>query len=66
MAQWVKNLTVVALVTMEAEDQSSALHSSLKGPALLQLWHTLQLKLRFSPCPGNFHMSQVLPLKKRE
>ena len=30
----------------------------LKDPALLQLW------LRCSPWPGNFHMPQVWPLKK--
>ena len=43
MAQWVKNLTAVGWVTMEAWVQSLAQCSGLKDLALLQLW------LRFNP-----------------
>ena len=38
MAQWLKNLTAVAPVAMEARVLSQALHSGLKDPGLLQLW----------------------------
>ena len=31
----------------------------VKDPALPQLWHGLQMHLRFSPWPGNFHMLWV-------
>ena len=33
----------------------------VKDPMLLQLWHRSQLRLRFSPWPGNFHMLPVQP-----
>ena len=32
--------------------------------ALLQLWHRLQLQLRFSPWPKNFHMLWMWAKKK--
>ena len=54
--QWVKNLTAVAWVALEARVQSLAQHSGLKDLVLLQLQCRLQLRLRFSPWPGNFHM----------
>ena len=36
----------------------------VKDLVLPQLWHRLQLQLRFSPRPEYFHMSQVQPKKK--
>ena len=56
MAQWVKNLTALVQVTEEVQVQSPAWNSGLKDPVLLQLWHRLQLQLRFNPWPENFHM----------
>ena len=53
MAQWVKNSTAAARVTSETQVQSLAQCNGLKDLALLQL------KSRFSPRPGNFHMVQV-------
>ena len=53
VAQWVKNLTEVAWVTVEVQVLSPAQCSELKDLALLQLWHWLQQRLRFSPWPGN-------------
>ena len=50
VVQWVKNLTAVAKVASEACIKFLAPHSGLKDLALLQLW------LRFSPWPGNFHV----------
>lgn len=38
----------------------------LKDLALLKLWSRSQLRLRFSPCPGNIHMPPVRPLKKKK
>ena len=55
MAQWIKNLTAVAWVV------AGAGRTGLKDPALLQLWHRLQL--RFSPWPGNSHMPWMWALK---
>ena len=52
--QWVKNLTEVAQVAVEAQIQSLVQYSGLKDPALPQLWHGLQLQLRFCPRPRNF------------
>ena len=66
VAQWVKNLTAVALVAGEAQVWSSAWLSGLKDPALPQLWLRSQLQLRFNPRPRNFHMLWVQPLKKRK
>ena len=43
VAQWVKNLTAAAWF------RSPAWHSGLKDLTLLQLWHRLQLLLRFDP-----------------
>ena len=53
MAQWVKNSIAAARVTSETQVQSLAQCNGLKDLALLQL------KSRFSPRPGNFHMVQV-------
>ena len=36
MVQWVKNLTAVAQVAVEVQVRSQALHSGLKGLALLE------------------------------
>ena len=38
----------------------------VKGPALLQLLHRSQLWIGFNPWPGNIHMPQVWPKKKRK
>ena len=56
VARWVKNLTAAAQVKAEAWVQSLAQCSRLKDPALLQLQCRSQLRLRFDPWPGNFHM----------
>ena len=56
MAQWVRNLTAEAQVTVELWVQSLAWCSGLKDPALPRLWYRSQLWLRFSPWHGNFHM----------
>ena len=56
MAQWVKPLTAVAQVAVEAWVPSLAQHRGLKDLASLQLW------LRFDPWPRNFHMLRVQPL----
>ena len=50
VVQWVKNLAVVAQVAAEAQVRSLAHYSGLKDLMLLQL------RLGFSPWPGNFHM----------
>ena len=52
--QWVKNLTAAAQVAAEVWVLSSAQHSGLKDPALLQ--RRSQLHHRFNPWPGNLHM----------
>ena len=50
MAQWVKNLTAVARVAVEAQVQSPTWQrSGLRPQALSQLQHRSQLQLRFSP-----------------
>ena len=36
----------------------------IKYSALLQLWHRSQLRLRFNPWPGNFHLPWLQPKKK--
>ena len=59
MAPWVKDLTAVARVAVEAWIRSPTQHSGLKDPALPQLWIRLQLQLGFNPWPGNFHMPRV-------
>ena len=58
MVQWVKNLTAVAWLTMEAQVRSLVQHSGLKDPVLMQLW------LEFNLWPGNFHLPQGQQLKK--
>ena len=59
MEQWVKNLTTVAQVTPEAQVPPQVQHSRLKDLGLPQL------RLGFNPWPGNVHMPQVWPLKKK-
>ena len=66
VAQWVKNPTAAALVATEEQVQSPAWHSGLNELALLQLWHRLQLGLRFNLRPGNFHLLLVQPLKRKK
>lgn len=38
----------------------------VKDLVLLQLWHILQLQLRFDPWPRHFHMPQVQPKGKKK
>ena len=38
--------------------ESLARLGGFKDPVLLQLWPSSQLRLRFDPWPGNFHMPQ--------
>ena len=65
VAQWVKNPTAMAQVTAEVQAQAPAQCSGLEDLALPQLQCRLQLWLRFHPWPGNFHMLQTWPLKKK-
>ena len=37
----------------------------VKDPGLLRLWLRSQLQLGFDPRPGNSHLSQVQPEKKK-
>ena len=60
VVQWIKNLTAVAQVAVEAWVQSLAWHSGLKEPALQQLW------LGFKPWLRNFHMPWVQPFKEKK
>ena len=66
MAHWVKNLTAASRVAMEAKVWSLVPCSGLKKPVMLQLWHRSQLWLGFNPCPKNFHMLHVWPLRKKK
>ena len=63
MAQWVKKLTAVAQVDVDAWVRSLAWSNGLKDLVLPQLWHKSQLWLTFSSWPRNFHMLQVWPYK---
>ena len=56
MAQWVKNLTAAAWVTVEVRVQALAEGSGLKDLAGSQLWCRSQQRLGFSSWPRNFHM----------
>ena len=56
MVRWVKNLTVAAQVSAEAQIPSLVQHRGLNDPVLPMLW------LGFSPWPRNFHMLRVWPL----
>ena len=66
MMQCVKNLTAAALVSEKAQVRSLAWCSGLKDPVLPQLQRRLKPGLGFIPRPGNFHVLQVGPLKKRK
>ena len=57
---WVKNLTSVAQVAVEARVQFPDWHSGLKDPVSPQLW------LRFNPWPENFHIPWVYLFKKKK
>ena len=60
MVQQVKIPSAAARFALETQvPQLSPGAVGYKDLALLQLW------LRFSPCPVNFHMPQGQPLKKR-
>ena len=62
VAGWIKDPTAAGLVTVEVWVQS-CLVQWIKDLALLQLWCRLQLKVRFDPWLGNFHVSLVQPKK---
>ena len=66
MAQWVKNPTAMAQVTVEVQIRSLAWRSGLEDPTLPWLLHRSQLGLRFIPWPGSFHILWVQPLKRKE
>ena len=38
----------------------------VKDPVSLLLWSRLQLRHRFNTCPGNFHILQVQPKKRKK
>ena len=61
VAQWVKNLTEAAQVTMKVWVKSPAQHSGVKYPLLLWLQLSLQLWLRFDLWPRNFHIPYIYP-----
>ena len=64
MAQWIKNLTVVAQVTAQVQVLSPALCSELRDLGLLQVQHRSQLQLGLNLWPENFHMVWMWPFKK--
>ena len=69
MAQWVKNpacSSSAAWVAAEAWGLIPGLALWVEELALPHLWCRLQLWVRFSPWPGNFHMPQAQPLKKKK
>ena len=53
LAQWVKNLTAAAQVTLK---HWSDTQPGTVDPVLPQMQHRSQLQLRSHPWPGNFHM----------
>jgi len=52
--------------TPKGEKQFPAVGQWVKDLALPQLWHRLQLRLRFHPWPRNFHVPRVWPLNKKK
>ena len=61
MAQWVKNPAAAAQVAVEVW-LPSGLAQQVRGSGLAT---APQLRLGFSPWPGNFHMLGVWALKKK-
>ena len=61
VVQWVKNLTAVAWVAMEARVGSPAQCSGVKDPGLPQLQCRSQLQLGLNLWPRNCHMQWVQP-----
>ena len=64
--QWVKNLTEVAQVAVEAQIQSLVQYSGLKDPALPQLQHRLKLQLGSDPWLGNSTCCGVATKRKKK
>ena len=56
MVKWIKNLIAAAQVMAEAQVQSLAWCSGLKGLSLPQSWCRLQLWIGFSPWTRNFQI----------
>ena len=63
VAQWIRNPTAVAQVTVEVQFLSLVQSSGLGDLALPQLWHGSQLWFGFNPWLGNVHVPGVQPLK---
>ena len=61
VVQWVNDLACL----WGSAGSIPSLVQWVKDLALLQLWCRWQLWLRFSPWPGNLHMPQVWPKKKK-
>lgn len=62
VAQWVNDPACVCGVASSIPSPAQW----VKDPALTQLWHRLQMRLRFGPWPCNFHMPQVQVKKEKE
>ena len=60
VAQWVKNPTAAAWVATEAQVQSLAWKSGLKGLVLPTLW------LGFNPWPQELPYASLKPIKKKK
>ena len=71
MVQWVNNLTAGYPAVVQWVNDLACLcgvsglilspRQWVKDPALLQLWHRLQMWLGFCPWPRNFHLPWVQP-----
>ena len=66
MAQWVKYLTAAAQSLRRCKLNSWPQCSSLKDPALPQLRHRLQVRLRFTLSPEEFPYAMGVAIKKKK
>ena len=62
MAQWIKDPAHLCGIPVRFPGPEQW----IKDPVWPQLWHKSQMRLRFNPWPGNFHMPQVWPKEEKK
>ena len=65
LVEYMKTMLIVFGIGLRRTDRTSLVVQCVKDPALSLLWLRSLLWREFDPWPGNFHMLQIWPKKKK-